>query len=299
MANLLNPYVHPGHRQFDLPSIIISQIPMKIVVTGAAGRLGSAVCRELLAGGHEVIATDIMAAKDQDFPIRVVNLLDEKAVTTELTGAEAIVHLANHTTYVGKHPATVYIENVTMNYHIARLAVESDARRVIFASSVQVVSGADEREGAPPNLLRPAYIPADGNLPAIPRNAYSLSKEAGEQTLRYLDRTHGISGVAIRFPLLWAERSSLNFSYSKAEEFFTWLSYPDGARLVSAILNRDLPGFRIYFPCARRPLNELSVEENLRRHYEEVPLRAPRTEIVSLVDQSVITRETGWMPQDD
>jgi len=270
---------------------------MRIVVTGAAGRLGSEACGELLAKGHEVIATDMVAAKDQDFPVRIVNLLDEKAVITELTGAEAIVHLANHTTYVNKHPATVYIENVTMNYHIARLAVESKTRRVIFASSVQVVSGEDEKERAT-NLLRPAYVPADGNLPAIPRNAYSLSKEAGEQTLRYLDRTHGISGVAIRFPFLWADRGSLNFTYHKADEFFSWLSYRDGARLISAVLSRKLPGFRIYFPAALRPLNDLSMEENLRRHYEGVPRRIPDGEIVSLVDQSIITQETGWMPRD-
>ena len=60
---------------------------MRVWVSGARGRLGTEVGRQLTAAGHEVLAADLRGEPS-------VDLLDPSAVAESMRGAEAIVHCA-------------------------------------------------------------------------------------------------------------------------------------------------------------------------------------------------------------
>ena len=69
---------------------------MRVLVTGAAGRLGSHTCHHLVAQGHDVVAADSQYRRDLPVPLRMVDLLDRTAAYGLVEGCQAVVHLANH-----------------------------------------------------------------------------------------------------------------------------------------------------------------------------------------------------------
>ena len=188
-------------------------MPSKVLVTGAAGRLGREVCKALVAGGFDVRATDHHYRRELPVGLEVADLLDDTAAYRLLDGCESVVHLANHPHVGSISPVQrLYRENVSMDVNVFQAAVDLGIRRIVFASSVQVFSG--DRTGGwgdtTEALSRPsclAYLPIDGETPICPRNGYALSKAAGEQMLRYyvaLDAD--LSATTVRYPFLLGER---------------------------------------------------------------------------------------------
>jgi len=201
----------------------------------------------------------------------------------------------------------VYNENVCVNMNVCQAAAELGVKKIVFASTIQVIAVErryPEDEGMPSSLT---YLPLDGDSPANPRNTYALSKWATENMLEYYARRHGLDCVAIRFPYTFdrryfetvSKRASEDAWHGYAiEEAFSYLSCEDASRLIAAILRADLPGFRVYFPAAASPFLTVPIGKILQRFFPGVPLRRPLDQLGSLVDTSRIERETGWRPQD-
>ena len=273
---------------------------MNVTLTGASGRLGSETCRLLVEQGHSVRAVD--RQERADLPVRVepADLLERDRCYQVLAGAEAVVHLANHPRYwPGADAQRVFNENVAMNMNVFEAAHDLGVKKIVFASSVQVITGhyTGPTSAAPP----PACLPLDGNAPADPGNPYALSKYVGEQMLAYFARLGTPSAVAIRFPALIRpedvpeiRRRVCRFD---PRDGFAWLFFSDAARLLSAVLQSSLPGFRVYLPAARTNGSGKPAADAVRTFYRGVPLRCPLEQMDCLVDISAITRETGWTPQ--
>jgi nucleoside-diphosphate-sugar epimerase len=273
--------------------------PMTVTVTGATGRLGIHVCRALVEAGYSVRATDKTGRRRMMLKLEVADLLDRDACYSLVTGAGAVVHLANYSDMVISDAQKLFNENVAMTMNVFHAALRSGVSRIIFASSIQVLGG-HGLAGAETGDVVP-YLPLDGDAPANPRNAYALSKQVGEILLEYVSRQSQISCVAIRYPWL-IEQTRHAFPRktraraSHLEGVFSYLSYTDAASLILAILRNPLPGFRIYLPAHPKPRRTESPADLIREYYPGVPLRRPLEEIESLVDISRIQDETGWSP---
>ena len=235
---------------------------MKVVVTGAAGKLGGITCRELRAAGYDVTGLDQVADPDRSNPIRMLNLLDASAVKTASAGVEAVVHLANHPTAYGRVAQTVFNENTAMNFNVFEAARLAGVRRVVFASSVQAFRSERRlRDGAPSRLPR---LPLDGDIPASPTNPYGLSKMIGEDLLRYFAEDHSMTAVSLRLPSLLPKPPAVADGAPRPDTFldecFTWLTFADAARCIRAVLATPLKGCRCYFPASPRPSAAGTVE---------------------------------------
>jgi len=185
---------------------------MKVLVTGAAGRLGSAVCAHLVQAGHEVKATDYKHR--EGLPVKLVHadLRDEIAVYSLLEGCDAVAHLGNHANLMaGPSPQRLLAENTAMNANVFRAAVDVGIRRVVFASSVQAILKVPNGMRAEAPYAIP-YLPLDGSVPSNPgSNFYALSKEFGERMLQELCLAQlDLVATSLRFPVLsgenWIER---------------------------------------------------------------------------------------------
>lgn len=275
---------------------------MNIVVTGATGRIGGAVCRHLHAAGHAVAGVDQTYRTDLPVPLSVANLLDREACYPLLKGADTLVHLANHPDFVGGNAQRIFLENVTMDMNVFQAAAELGVRSIVFASSVQAFSHLEgpEKPGRPV----PAYLPLDGDMPPNPGNPYALSKVCGEQMLRYFVAEYdGMAATALRFPFVvtpqWIPKLKGRWRrVTGARDGYSFIHVDDAASVIGAVIAARLPpGYRCYLPAAREPLAaDKGVRDLLAESYASTPLRRPAAEITSLVDLSALKRDLGWEP---
>jgi nucleoside-diphosphate-sugar epimerase len=278
---------------------------MKVLVTGATGRLGSVVCKQLVAEGHDVLATDQRHAAGLGAKLLLADLRDARAIYPLLDGREAVVHLGNIPNLnVGPSAQAVLADNVAMNSNVFRAAVELGVRRIVFASSLQAMIRLEEGSTPAPPYTVP-YFPLDGDAPANPGyNFYGLSKEFGERTLRILsERYPELACTSLRFPMLAGDwflnriKQPMPVSALNLCEGLTYLHFSDAALLIGLVLARQAPGYHQYFPAQAVEIAGYSAAGVLAELFPDTPLRRPREQIQSLVDLSALERDFGFSPQ--
>jgi nucleoside-diphosphate-sugar epimerase len=279
--------------------------PSTVLVTGATGKLGSAVCKALLERGTRVRATDQRFVAG--FPARVElgDLRDEMFVYRVTEGVDAVVHLGNHpNAFVGLSPQRLLAENTAMNSNVFHAATDLGVKALVFASSVQVTMRRDRDTKGPPFDV--PYLPLDSELPPNPGlNTYAQSKEFAERMLKlFVASDPALSATAIRYPMLVSEWLHNRMTSGRVPlknldfiECTAHLYMEDAGRLVADVLEKRLPGYHQYFPADTMELRGYPVEEWVRDRYPNTPLRRPAAELDRLVDVSVITRDLGWAPR--
>lgn len=164
-----------------------------ILVTGSAGRIGQAAVGELKARGHRVRGFDRRPTPGVDESL-VGDITDGAAVRRAATGVAALVHLAA-TPDDDDFLTQLLPNNVVGVYHVLEAAREAGVRRVVLASSGQVVWW--QRFTGP--------VPIGADAPVTPRGWYAATKVFAEAAGRAYAEAHGLSVVAVR--LGWCPRS--------------------------------------------------------------------------------------------
>ena len=91
----------------------------RVCVTGASGKAGRAVVADLREHGYDVIATDVAVSReDRDWGMLQADLTDYGQALETLTGAGAVVHLANIPAPGLSTPAVTFNSNITMNFNV-------------------------------------------------------------------------------------------------------------------------------------------------------------------------------------
>jgi nucleoside-diphosphate-sugar epimerase len=279
---------------------------MKILVTGAAGKLGSVTVKVLVDAGHDVRATDrkFVAGSPRVEPS---DLLDEHALYRVLDGVDAVVHLGNHPNrFAGPSPQRILAENVAMNANVFSAALDLGVRRIVFSSSIQVMLKTDgirtDRSSIP-------YLPLDGDAPPNPGlNPYALSKQFAEEHLKTAAReVPELSVTVLRFPMLvgewWNRRIEINAGHLRQDELHlneatAHLTFRDGARVIAAALERQAPGYHCYFPAQTLDVTNRTPAELARAFFPGVHITVPDTQLTDLVDRSALERDLGYRPED-
>jgi nucleoside-diphosphate-sugar epimerase len=240
---------------------------MKICVTGASGRAGRAVVKDLMAHGHHVISTDLRmpVPDDLDEPkFLKADLTDYGQAVEVLNGAEAVVHLANIPAPDIHTPAVTFHQNMTMNYNVFTAAAHLGLSRVVWASS--------ETTLGLPFDEPPRYAPIDEDHYPVPTTSYALSKVASETIATHIAQWSGIPFVALRFsnilgPKEYAEDFPKAQANPAARRWNLWgyIDERDAAAACRLALTADISGSESFIIAAAdtvmtRPSAELLAE---------------------------------------
>ena len=167
-----------------------------VLVTGAAGFLGSSLVDKLCRSGHHVRAV----FHDSTHPIShlgnvetvVADIRNAKSVQDVAGGCGAIVHLAAKVHAMDDSGTEQDYETVNVDgtKHVLDAAVRSGVNRIVFASSVKVFG--EETNGC-----------VDETQAPDPQTAYGRSKWRAEQLVSEYAARHGLTTVSLRLPMVY------------------------------------------------------------------------------------------------
>ncbi len=175
---------------------------MRILVTGANGFVGRALCGNLTQDGHDVRRA-VRAHDGLENTVEINEMTSGTIVQEALSGVECIVHLAGRAHFLGRinpeNEAAYKETNAHFTKRLALLAHSAGVRRFVFISSIKVC-GEESKDGP----LTEEAVPS-------PVDIYAISKWEAEQALREIEKETGLEVVIIRPPLVYGEGVKANF----------------------------------------------------------------------------------------
>jgi uronate dehydrogenase len=197
---------------------------MRVVITGAAGRIGRCLMGGLVPVGHDVRGVDVVAAGDD---VMVADLAsDADALAGLMDGVDAVVHLAaiaSETDFV-----TAVDSHIRLTHRVLEAAVAHGVPRLVYASSHHAV-------GYTPRTPMLAVDARDR-----PDSFYGFGKAACEALCSLYHDRHGLTVACLRI-------GSFRDRPTTRRHLSTWLSPGDTIRLVDACLRSPDLGFAIVY----------------------------------------------------
>ncbi|WP_270725040.1 NAD-dependent epimerase/dehydratase family protein [Shimia sp. Alg240-R146] len=200
----------------------------KLVLTGAAGRLGSYLREPLSKMTEELVCTDIADDIGKLYPgesyVRA-DLASYDDVHKALEGAEMVVHFG---AIVDEAPfETLLGPNFVGSYNVWESAFQHGARRVVYASSIHAV-GMHAKQDC-----------IDIDVAHRPDSFYGLAKCFTEDLGRMYWDKRGLESVHLRI------LSCAQVTSSRA--LGSWLSYDDLIQLVTRAVETPTVGFSVIY----------------------------------------------------
>ncbi|MFX3675242.1 MAG: NAD-dependent epimerase/dehydratase family protein [Paenisporosarcina sp.] len=147
---------------------------MKVVVTGAAGKIGRWTVRTILEAGHEVIASDRKLREESASKKFIqAELRDYGQVCQLLMGCDAVVHLGNIPTDVRNTSQAIFENNMLVNFNILEACKDLKIPKLVWASSETVL-------GYPFVPEELSYLPVDEEHPTNLKSSYAMAKRLTE-----------------------------------------------------------------------------------------------------------------------
>ena len=174
----------------------------RILVTGAAGFLGSFLCKELLSKGYEVVGMDNFfrgshdnLPEDENFIFYEINLVEEKERLNKIVKEESldtVFHYAaiNGTKYFYDIPLKVLDDNTKMTQNVLDSIEGTAVKKIIYASSSEVY-GHDPKIPTDEN----EFIVLNANTD---RDSYASSKALGEFYTKMFAKKNNIDFLIFR-----------------------------------------------------------------------------------------------------
>jgi uronate dehydrogenase len=226
----------------------------RILVTGSSGRIGRAVVEELQARGRRVRGFDRVATpKLADMVVGTLTI--EADIAKAMQGVQTVIHLAA-TPDDADFLAEIVPNNIIGVYHIFEEAQKAGVKRLVVASSGQVVWY--QRMTGP--------IPVRVDVQPTPRYWYAAAKLFLEGAGRAFAEKHGMEVIAVR--LGWCPRTPEQVEEIRAEPWAqdVYLSPNDAGRFFACAVEATLKEkFNIVYATSKpkRPMYDLETTKKL------------------------------------
>jgi UDP-glucose 4-epimerase len=166
------------------------------LVTGAAGFIGSSLCRALLEKGEKVRGIDNFSTGKREniapfaskIDFREADLLDPAALKDACAGVDYILHQAAIPSVPKSviDPVTSHRANIEGTFNLLLAAKDAKVKRVVYAASSSAY-------GETPTL------PKREDMAPSPISPYAVQKLCGEQYMTSFYRVYGLETVSLRY----------------------------------------------------------------------------------------------------
>lgn len=214
--------------------------PEHVLITGASGRVGSSLMWHLRSR-YRLRLVDLAGPADNEIPSLDADICDTPAMTTVLTGMDALVHLA-------AEPATratwedLRKPNIDGLYSVFEAARRAKVPRIVFASTNHV-TGMYDRDGISPVLP---------DMPVRPDCLYGVTKAFGEALGRFYSDEYGISVLCLRIG--WVLEKPHD-----DQARVMWISPRDLAHLIDRCLQSQVR-FGVYYGVSDNGRRKWSID---------------------------------------
>jgi len=178
---------------------------LRVLVTGAAGFIGSNMVDRLLAAGHRVVGFDNFstgqrrfleaASLHPSFTLHQADVLDRKMLEQAMAGAELVIHLAANADvrFGTEHPRKDLEQNTVATWNVLEAMRVHGCKRIAFSSTGSVY-------GEPDIFPTPETCPFP-----VQTSLYGASKLAAEGLIQAYCEGFGMQGYIFRFVSILGE----------------------------------------------------------------------------------------------
>lgn len=205
---------HPVNICFE--ELTLRNSVSRVLVTGGAGFIGSALVKNLLKAGYEVgVLDNLSTGSERNLPrgkalrFHLADVRDPNAVNKLLKGYEAVLHHAAVVSVAQsvEDPFLVNDVNVNGTLNLLNASIKSGVKVFVYASSSSVYG-------------ETAGFPKKETMATIPVSPYGVSKLAAEGYCISFAKTYGLRTVSLRYFNVYGPRQG-NGPYSGVIPKFT------------------------------------------------------------------------------
>ena len=187
----------------------------RVLLTGATGRIGFSFFEYARERYHfRLAARRIEKMGDVGDHEKIsLDVADLEACRAACAGIDTIVHLAADPSPAAGFYESLLDNNIKGAFNIFQAAVDQGCRRVVYASTIQLIEG------------YPLDVQATPDMPTKAVNMYGATKAFAESTAHYFSAKHGLSCLCVRVGNYAGNSDSME---------------ADGRRLSAWISERDM-----------------------------------------------------------
>jgi nucleoside-diphosphate-sugar epimerase len=190
----------------------------KVVVTGGAGFIGSALVRRLLQDGARkvVVIDNYLTGREQNLrevwtsvDFHRVDIRDFDAMAPIMRGADVVFHEAAIPSVPRSiaDPVPSHEVNIDGTFQVLRAAAAGGVGRVVYAASSSAYGDTD-------------VLPKVETMNPRPKSPYALQKLAGEYYCNIFTECFGLATVALRYFNVFGPRQDPSSPYSGVLSLF-------------------------------------------------------------------------------
>lgn len=165
--------------------------PMRLLVTGGAGYIGSVCSARLVEAGHDVVVLDDLSTGHRDAVpsgCRFVEGTVEDAGAVLAEGFDGVLHFAARSLVAESmaQPQRYWLGNVVASVRLLEAIREHGTPRLVFSSTAATYG-------------EPASMPITEDAATRPTNPYGATKLAIDHAIGSYAVAHGIAAVSLRY----------------------------------------------------------------------------------------------------